>query len=231
MLIYAVAPFTVQAMIESLLGIIFHLDQNLVSVVQTYGIWTYLLLFVIIFCETGFVITPFLPGDSLLFVSGAAAASGILNLELLIAVYILGAVIGDTVNYWLGNYLGLKVFMEKFPGLIKKEYIERTHCFYDRWGGATIFVARFVPFVRTFAPFLAGVGSMKYRRFLFYNILGAVAWTLLLVLGGYYLGTLSIVKENMSLMLLGVMALTGAAILAIIAGLISSCRRKKPEGD
>jgi len=218
-------------MIESILGIILHLDQNLAAVVQAYGIWTYLILFVIIFCETGFVITPFLPGDSLLFVSGAAAASGILNLELLIAVYILGAVIGDTVNYWLGNYLGLKVFVEKFPGLIKKEYIERTHCFYDRWGGATIFVARFVPFVRTFAPFLAGVGSMKYHRFLFYNILGAVVWTLLVVLGGYYLGTLSLVKENMSLMLLGVMALTGAAILVIIAGLISSCRRKKPDGD
>ncbi|WP_292368123.1 VTT domain-containing protein [Methanoregula sp. UBA64] len=218
-------------MIESILGIILHLDQNLAGIVHTYGLWTYLILFIIIFCETGFVITPFLPGDSLLFVSGALAASGILNLELLIAVYILGAVIGDTVNYWLGNYLGLKVFVEKFPGLVKKEYIDRTHCFYDRWGGATIFVARFVPFVRTFAPFLAGVGSMKYRRFLFYNVLGAVAWTLLLVLGGYYLGALSVVKENMSLMLLGVFILTAGAILLIIAGLISSCRRKKPDCD
>jgi membrane-associated protein len=231
MLIYAPVTNTVPAMIESILGIILHLDQNLAGIVHTYGLWTYLILFIIIFCETGFVITPFLPGDSLLFVSGALAASGILNLELLIAVYILGAVIGDTVNYWLGNYLGLKVFVEKFPGLVKKEYIDRTHCFYDRWGGATIFVARFVPFVRTFAPFLAGVGSMKYRRFLFYNVLGAVAWTLLLVLGGYYLGALSVVKENMSLMLLGVFILTAGAILLIIAGLISSCRRKKPDCD
>jgi membrane-associated protein len=231
MLIYAPVTNTIPAMIESILGIILHLDQNLAGVVQAYGLWTYLILFVIIFCETGFVITPFLPGDSLLFVSGALAASGILNLELLIAVYIIGAVIGDTVNYWLGNYLGLKVFVEKFPGLVKKEYIDRTHCFYDRWGGATIFVARFVPFVRTFAPFLAGVGSMKYRRFLFYNVLGAVAWTLLLVLGGYYLGALSVVKENMSLMLLGVFILTAGAILLIIAGLISSCRRKKPDCD
>jgi len=218
-------------MLESILGIILHLDQNLAGVVHTYGLWTYLILFIIIFCETGFVVTPFLPGDSLLFVSGALAASGVLNLELLIAVYILGAVIGDTVNYWLGNYIGLKVFVEKFPGLVKKEYIERTHCFYDRWGGATIFVARFVPFVRTFAPFLAGVGSMQYRRFLFYNVLGAVAWTLLIVLGGYYLGTLSVVRENMSLMLLGVFILTAGAILLIIAGLISSCRRKKPDGN
>jgi len=218
-------------MLESILGILLHLDQNLAGVVHTYGLWTYLILFIIIFCETGFVVTPFLPGDSLLFVSGALAASGVLNLELLIAVYILGAVIGDTVNYWLGNYIGLKVFVEKFPGLVKKEYIERTHCFYDRWGGATIFVARFVPFVRTFAPFLAGVGSMQYRRFLFYNVLGAVAWTLLIVLGGYYLGTLSVVRENMSLMLLGVFILTAGAILLIIAGLISSCRRKKPDGN
>lgn len=218
-------------MIESILGIILHLDQNLAAVVQTYGIWTYLILFVIIFCETGFVVTPFLPGDSLLFVSGAAAAAGILNPELLIAVYILAAVIGDTVNYGLGNYLGLKVFVERFPNLIKKEYIERTNCFYDRWGGATIFVARFVPFVRTFAPFLAGVGSMKYRRFLAFNILGAVAWTLLLVLGGYYLGTFSIVKENMSLLLLGVFFLTAGAIVVIVAGLVASCRKKKPDGN
>jgi membrane-associated protein len=231
MLIYGPNPIAVPVMIESILGIILHLDQNLAAVVQTYGIWTYLILFVIIFCETGFVITPFLPGDSLLFVSGAAAAAGILNPELLIAVYILAAVIGDTVNYWLGNYLGLKVFVEKFPNLIKKEYIERTNCFYDRWGGATIFVARFVPFVRTFAPFLAGVGSMKYRRFLAFNILGAVAWTLLLVLGGYYLGTFSIVKENMSLLLLGVFFLTAGAIVVIVAGLVASCRKKKPDGN
>ncbi|MFA5237104.1 MAG: VTT domain-containing protein [Methanoregula sp.] len=217
-------------MIETIIGLIFNLDQNLSAVVQSYGMWTYLILFCIIFFETGFVITPFLPGDSLLFVSGAAAASGIMNLEILIAAVILGAILGDTVNYWLGNYLGLHVFQERFPNFIKKEYIDKTYSFYEKYGGATIFVARFVPFVRTFAPFLAGVGTMKYRRFLVYNVLGAVSWTLLLVLGGYYLGTFSIVKENMSLLVLFVLVLSAGAILLIIVGLIQACRqRKKPE--
>ena len=219
-------------MIETIIGLIFNLDQNLSTVVHHYGMWTYLILFCIIFFETGFVITPFLPGDSLLFVSGAAAASGIMSLEILIPVIILGAVAGDTVNYWLGNYLGLHVFQERFPNFIKKEHIDKTYSFYEKYGGATIFVARFVPFVRTFAPFLAGVGTMKYHRFLLYNVLGAVAWTLLVVLGGYYLGTFSIVKENMSLMLLFVLALTAGAILFIIVGIIQACRqKKKPEGQ
>ena len=216
-------------MIETILGIILHLDQNLAAIAQGYGLWTYLILFIIIFCETGFVVTPFLPGDSLLFVGGAAAASGILNLELLILAIILGAVLGDTVNYWLGNYLGIKVFYEKFPGLVKKEYIDRTNCFYDKWGGVTIFAARFVPMVRTFAPFLAGVGTMKYRRFLFYNVLGAVTWTLLIVLGGYYLGGFSIVQHNMNLLFLFVIVLTAGTLLLICAGLVASCRRKPPE--
>ncbi|MGA2161006.1 MAG: VTT domain-containing protein [Methanoregula sp.] len=219
-------------MIETVVGLIFHLDQNLFTVVHHYGIWTYLILFCIIFFETGFVITPFLPGDSLLFVSGAAAASGILNLQLLIAAYILGAVTGDTVNYWLGNYLGLHIFQERFPNFIKKEYIDRTYSFYEKYGGATIFVARFVPLVRTFAPFLAGVGTMKYRRFLFYNVLGAVSWTLLVVLAGYYLGRLRIVKENMSLLLFLVLAVTAATIILLIAGLINSyLQKKKPDGQ
>ncbi|MGD0533962.1 MAG: VTT domain-containing protein [Methanoregula sp.] len=219
-------------MIETIIGLIFHLDQNLSTVVQSYGIWTYLILFCIIFFETGFVITPFLPGDSLLFVSGAAAASGIMNLEILIAAVILGAVTGDTVNYWLGNYLGLHIFQKRFPNFIKKVYIDKTNGFYDKYGGATIFVARFVPLVRTFAPFLAGVGAMKYRRFLLYNVLGAVSWTLVVVLSGYYLGTFSIVKENMSLLILLVLAVTAGTILLILAGLIQAYRQtKKPEGQ
>lgn len=219
-------------MIETIIGLIFHLDQNLSAVVQSYGIWTYLILFCIIFFETGFVIMPFLPGDSLLFVSGAAAASGIMNLEILIAAVILGAVTGDTVNYWLGNYLGLHIFQKRFPNFIKKVYIDKTNGFYDKYGGATIFVARFVPLVRTFAPFLAGVGAMKYRRFLLYNVLGAVSWTLVVVLSGYYLGTFSIVKENMSLLILLVLAVTAGTILLILAGLIQAYREKKrPEGQ
>jgi len=207
-------------MLESLIPAILHIDQNLALVVQDYGIWTYLILFLIIFFETGFVIMPFLPGDSLLFVGGAAAASGILDLHLLIIVIILGAVIGDTVNYWIGNYLGVHVFLERFPTLVKKEYIDRTYEFYEKYGGATIFVARFVPLVRTFAPFLAGVGTMHYRRFLFYNVLGAACWTIGIVLAGYFFGTIGVVKENMSLLIIFVILLTAGTLLCIIGKLI-----------
>jgi membrane-associated protein len=216
-------------MIESLPGLLFHLDQHLAAVVHSYGFWTYLLLFAIIFFETGLVIMPFLPGDSLLFVSGAIAASGILNLNLLIAVFILGAVCGDTVNYWLGSYIGLHVFRERFPNFVKKEYLDRTYSFYEKYGGATIFVSRFVPVVRSFAPFLAGVGTMEYHRFLFYNVLGAAAWTLAVVLSGYYLGRIPIVRENMSLLLLLVLVVTAGTILLLLAGLIGSVWQKKKE--
>ncbi|MGB8309983.1 MAG: VTT domain-containing protein, partial [Methanoregula sp.] len=168
-------------MIASIAGLIFHLDQHLAAVVHSYGLWTYLLLFGIIFFETGFVITPFLPGDSLLFVSGAVAASGILNINLLILAFVLGAICGDTVNYWIGNFIGLHVFLERFPNFVKKEYIDDTYAFFEKYGGTTIFVARFVPVVRSFAPFLAGVGTMEYHRFLFYNVLGAISWTLTVV--------------------------------------------------
>jgi len=216
-------------MIEATVNLVLNLDQNLIFVAQTYGMWTYLILFLIIFFETGFVITPFLPGDSLLFVSGAAAASGILDLQLLIVVFIFGAIIGDTVNYWIGNYVGLHVFLERFPNFVKKEYIDRTYEFYEKYGGATIVVARFVPVVRTFAPFLAGVGTMQYRRFLFYNIVGGVLWTFVVVLAGYYFGTFSIVKENMSLLIFLVLLATLVTVIIIIAGLITAFRKKRSQ--
>ena len=216
-------------MIEATVNLVLNLDQNLNFIAQTYGMWTYLILFFIIFFETGFVITPFLPGDSLLFVSGAAAASGILDLQLLIVVFIFGAIIGDTVNYWIGNYVGLHVFLERFPNFVKKEYIDRTYEFYEKYGGATIVVARFVPVVRTFAPFLAGVGTMQYRRFLFYNIVGGVLWTFVVVLAGYYFGTFSIVKENMSLLIFLVLLATLVTVIIIIAGLITAFRKKRSQ--
>ncbi|MHB8164906.1 MAG: DedA family protein, partial [Methanoregula sp.] len=156
-----------------------------------------------------------------LFVAGAAAASGIMDLQWLFIAIILGAVLGDTVNYWIGNYIGLHVFLERFPTLVKKEYIDRTYMFYDKYGGATIFVARFVPLVRTFAPFLAGVGSMQYPRFLFYNVLGAVCWTIGIVLAGYYFGSFTVVKENMSLMIIAVIGLSVITILFILYGIVS----------
>jgi membrane-associated protein len=203
-------------MIDSLIYIFLHLDQNMVAVIHEYGVFTYFIMFFIIFFETGFVIFPFLPGDSLLFVGGAAAAVGLLDIRLLLIAIILGAVIGDTVNYWIGHYVGLRLFLERFPTLVKKEYIDRTYGFYEKYGGATIFIARFVPLVRTFAPFLAGVGSMHYSRFLFYNILGGICWALALVIGGYYFGTLTVVQENMSYLIIGVILLTGGCLLFIV---------------
>ncbi|MFA5222371.1 MAG: VTT domain-containing protein [Methanoregula sp.] len=216
-------------MIETVLMILLHLDEHLGTVVHDYGIWTYLLLFFIIFFETGFVVTPFLPGDSLLFVAGAAAAGGIMDLHLLIAAFILGAILGDTANYWIGNYVGLHVFQERFPTLVKKEYIDRTYGFYEKYGGLTIFVARFVPVVRTFAPFLAGVGAMHYRRFLLYNVIGAISWTLVVVLAGYYLGTLPIVQDNMNVLILLVLLVSLVTIVALVGGLVSSYFQKKKE--
>jgi membrane-associated protein len=207
-------------MLESLITVAFNIDQNLALVVQEYGIWTYLILFLIIFLETGLVIMPFLPGDTLLFVGGAAAAGGILDPWLFTLVIILGAILGDTVNYWIGNYLGVHVFLERFPTLVKKEYIDRTYAFFEKYGGATIFVARFVPLVRTFAPFLAGVGTMHYRRFLIYNVAGAVCWTVSIVLAGYFFGTISVVQENMGLLIIGVILLTAGTLMLILVKII-----------
>jgi membrane-associated protein len=220
-------------MIDSLVTVFLHIDQNMAAVIQEYGVFTYFILFFVIFFETGFVIFPFLPGDSLLFVGGAAAAGGLLDIRWLLAAIILGAVVGDTVNYWIGNYVGLRLFMERFPTLVKKEYIDRTYAFYEKYGGATIFVARFVPLVRTFAPFLAGVGSMHYRRFLFYNALGGICWALVLVIGGYFFGTLTVVQENMSWLIIGVMLLTAGTLLFIFYNIVRAWwdRRTKPSGD
>jgi membrane-associated protein len=216
-------------MIDSLITLFLHIDQNMVTVIHEYGIWTYFILFFIIFFETGFVIFPFLPGDSLLFVGGAAAAGGMLDIRWLLIAIILGAVIGDTVNYWIGNYVGLHLFLERFPTLVKKEYIDRTYGFFEKYGGAAIFIARFVPLVRTFAPFIAGVGSMRYRRFLFYNFLGGTCWALAIVIAGDYFGTLTIVQENMSYLIIGVMLLTGGTLLFILYNIVRAwcCRPEK----
>jgi membrane-associated protein len=205
-------------MIPGLVEFLLHIDKYLPIIIEQYGLWTYVILFVIITLETGLVVTPFLPGDSLLFVAGACAATGILNLELVILVFIAASVVGDTMNYWIGNYLGLKVFLCRFPYLVKKEYINRTYGFFERYGGKTIFIARFIPLVRTFAPFLAGVGTMKYRKFIVFNVLGAIAWTLSFTLAGYLLGFASVVQENINLLIYFVIAITLVTIVVIIAG-------------
>ena len=214
-------------MFDSVISLFLTMDQNLPLVVNEYGIWTYILLFLIIFFETGLVITPFLPGDSLLFVGGAAAASGILDPWWLVAAIIAGAVLGDTLNYWIGNRVGLHFFCERYPDLIRKEYIDKTNGFFDKYGGATIFVARFVPMVRTFAPCMAGIGTMQYHRFLIWNVLGAISWALTLVLAGYYLGTFTIVKVNMSLLMLGVILLSAGTIIFILGSLVSAYLKRR----
>jgi len=214
-------------MLMEFFDIFIHIDENLRPIIQEYGLWTYLILFIIIFLETGLVITPFLPGDTLLFVAGACAAGGLLELHWLLLAFILGAILGDTLNYWIGNYIGLKVLQCRFPGILKKEYIDRTYGFYERYGGLTIFVARFVPVVRTFAPFLAGVGSMKYPKFITFNILGGVVWSVSIVSAGYLLGTLPIVQQNLNLLIYVVIAATLGTIIVIIAGIVSSYRERK----
>jgi membrane-associated protein len=183
------------------LDLFLHLDEHLYRVIQDYGAWTYALLFLIIFCETGLVVTPILPGDSLLFAAGTFAASGALDWATLLVLLIVAAVLGDAVNYSIGKYLGPKAFSYRF---LKKEYLARTEQFYERYGAKTIVLARFVPIVRTFAPFLAGVGCMNYWRFARYNVVGAVLWVGLCTLAGYLFGNIPVVKENFSLVILGI---------------------------
>jgi len=187
--------------IRSFIEFFLHIDKHLIDVIGQYGFWTYLILFLIIFCETGLVVTPFLPGDSLLFAAGALAAvdpTGTLNVGLLFVLLAAAAIAGDTANYFIGRFIGLKIFEMNIP-FLKKEYLDRTHEFYEKYGGKTIILARFVPIVRTFAPFVAGVGSMTYSRFITYNVVGGIAWIALFVFGGYFIGNIPVIKENFSI--------------------------------
>lgn len=188
--------------LTQLIDIFLHLDQHLSVVIQNYGWVTYCILFGIIFCETGLVVTPFLPGDSLLFAAGAFAALGALDPWLLLAILSVAAIAGDTLNYWIGSFVGPKVFQAETSRFLNRKYLEKTHEFYEKYGGKTIIIARFVPIIRTFAPFVAGIGSMTYRRFLMYNIVGGIAWILICVFAGYFFGNLTFVKKNFSLVIL-----------------------------
>jgi membrane-associated protein len=194
-------------LLKKLADLFLHLDTHLSQVIAQYGVWTYLILFLIIFCETGLVVTPFLPGDSLLFAAGAFAALGALDVRLLVPLLIVAAVLGDTINYRVGAAIGPRAFEGKLP-FLRKEHLDRTRAFYDRHGGKTIILARFVPIVRTFAPFVAGVGTMSYGRFLTYNLVGAVLWVGLLVLAGYFFGNVPVVRENFSLVVLAIIAIS-----------------------
>jgi membrane-associated protein len=186
------------------INIILHLDQHLLQWIGLFGPWFYVLMFLIIFCETGLVVTPFLPGDSLLFALGALAAmENGLDVSLLLISLTIAGILGDTVNYHIGKYLGIKVF-EKESRIFKKQYLDQTQAFYAKWGSFTIVAARFAPIARTFAPFVAGIGSMEYKRFISYNILGAVTWVFTFILAGYFFGNLPVVKRNFHIVIFGV---------------------------
>lgn len=186
------------------LDILLHLDQHLLAWISIFGPWIYVLMFLIIFCETGLVVTPFLPGDSLLFALGALAAlENGLDLWILLISLTIAGILGDTVNYHIGKYLGPKVFDQE-SRFFKKEYLTQTQAFYSRWGAFTIVAARFAPIARTFAPFVAGLGSMNYKKFISYNILGAIVWVFIFILAGYYFGNLPVVKRNFHIVIFGV---------------------------
>jgi membrane-associated protein len=194
-------------LIKTIFEFFLHLDKHLHEIISQYGLWTYLILFVIIFCETGFVVTPFLPGDSLLFAAGTFAALGSLGVEQLIILLSIAAILGDTANYWIGNYIGPRAFSGNVR-FLKKEYLDRTHAFYERHGGKTIVIARFVPIIRTFAPFVAGIGAMSYGKFILYNVVGGMGWVIAFTLGGYFFGNLPVVKRNFSLVILAIIIIS-----------------------
>ena len=199
--------------LQSLIDVFLHVDQHLAEIVASYGLVTYAILFVIVFCETGLVVTPFLPGDSLLFAAGALCTTTELSVALLIPLLIAAAVLGDAVNYWVGFRVG-PGFLEKGKvRFVKRSHLERTQRFYERHGGKTIILARFVPIVRTFAPFVAGIGRMSYARFAAYNVLGGVAWVLSFTLLGYFFGSLPAVKENFSFVVVAIILLSVVPIL------------------
>jgi len=191
-----------------LAGLVLHLDQHLFEFARDYGAWIYGLLFVIVFCETGLVFTPFLPGDSLLFVAGTLAATGAVDIHLLVVLLIVAAVLGDSLNFSIGRWLGPRVFRARDSWFLNRKHLDRASAFYERHGGKTIIIARFVPIVRTYAPFVAGVGAMDYRRFVLFNVGGAVLWVVLLGYGGFLFGNIPVVRNNITKVILGIIVLS-----------------------
>ena len=208
-------------LIKNFIDIVLHLDKYLGSVIQTYGTYTYSILFFIIFLETGFVVTPFLPGDSLLFAAGTFAAIGSLNVFYVVILLASVAILGDTINYHIGKFVGEKIYERENLRLIKREHLLEARDFYEKYGSITIVVGRFIPIIRTFVPFVAGIGQMRYFKFLFYNALGGTLWVLLFTLGGYYFGNLQIVRDHFGLVTIAII------VISLIPAIISVLKRKK----
>jgi membrane-associated protein len=208
-------------MLAAFIDIILHLDAHLLALTQQYGVWVYAILFLIIYSETGLVIAPFLPGDSLLFVAGALCGMGALQVEWLVPLLVLAAFSGDNTNYWIGRLVGVRLLNRANARLIRREHLAKAQAFYDKHGGKTIILARFMPILRTFAPFVAGIGMMRYRLFVLFSALGSVAWISSLIAAGYFFGNIPVVKNNLTLIILGIMVIT------ILPALIEFIRYRK----
>ena len=211
--------------VKSIVDFVLHLDTHLSGLIQNYGGWTYGILFIVIFCETGLVITPFLPGDSLIFAAGTFAARGDLKVGLLFVLLAAAAVIGDTVNYWIGKIIGPKVFHREKTRFFKKEYLDRTHDFYEKYGPETIIIARFVPIIRTFAPFVAGIGRMSYGKFLSYNVIGGLGWVAIFTFGGYFFGNIPFVKKNFSLVIIAII------LISLVPAVVEFLKHRKKKTE
>ncbi|MFU2316498.1 DedA family protein [Rahnella sp. PCH160] len=209
--------------IHFIIDFILHIDVHLAELVAQYGIWVYGILFLILFCETGLVVTPFLPGDSLLFVAGALAAlpSNDINVHVMVLLMAIAAIVGDAVNYTIGRVFGERLFSNPDSKIFRRSYLDKTHKFYEKHGGKTIILARFVPIVRTFAPFVAGMGHMSYRHFAAYNVIGALVWVLLFTYAGYLFGDLPIVQENLKLLIVAII------VVSILPGVVEIWRHKR----
>jgi membrane-associated protein len=208
-------------MLLTIIDLFVHLDRHLIWLLQHFGVWVYLIVFIVVFCETGLVVTPLLPGDSLLFGLGALAAIGNLNVAWLFVLLSIAAIAGDTVNYFIGKYIGPRVFHEDTSRFFKREYLEKTHRFYEKYGGKTIVIARFMPIIRTFAPFVAGIGAMTYAKFIIYNVLGGITWVAVFIFGGYYFGNLPMVKNNFTLVIMAII------IISVMPGVIEYFRQRR----
>jgi len=208
--------------LAALWDLVVHLDVHLAAFVAQHGVWVYALLFAIVFCETGLVVTPFLPGDSLLFVTGALAAAGGMDIVTVMTVLTAAALTGDNVNYWIGRWAGPRVFHHRESRWFNPQHLERAHAFYEKYGGKTIILARFIPVVRTYVPFVAGVGAMPYLRFLSFSVVGALVWVISLCTVGYFFGNLPVVKNNLTLVILGIV------LLSISPGIVAWLRSRRP---